>query len=402
MKKLFCITTLLSCAASAATFQFNILSIKNLSGASTVSPGQFVVVTYSVTNPQTGMTYDLRQDPAWTQTASGASKLVLQIGWNASDFTNTDSGTPNGVALPIPVDALSNSVIPNGDGTYTVTAPAPIPGSATGTGEVAMTGHPAAKDASGAYIVKIPVVSVHAYFPITGTTTARRKITDLAKCQKCHKTDGTGAAPALVAHDSMVMEDAQTCVVCHNPNATDAAYRLPSDPKVVVGSYTFPEQSVDAKRFGHSIHATVAGFRKTPFVSIAAGHKVFDASKLRRFPAELSKCALCHVDDGHTGTFELPIASGDLGTTVDSKTFRADGTKMFDNDAANDVNITPIAATCSGCHDDREAIQHMVRTGGASFNATQGQIASGSFKEACGNATCHGPSASKSVRRAHE
>ena len=66
----------------------------------------------------------------------------------------------------------------------------------------------------------------------------------------------------------------------------------------------------------------------------------------------------------------------------------------------NDLNITPTAAVCSGCHADGEARRHMERTGGASFAALQQQIATnGQFRERCVN--CHGRGKEKDVDRVH-
>ena len=150
--------TIRSRAAALPTFQYNVIAIEGLTtGGTTVAAGEFVVVTFSVTNPQTGTAYDLKTDPAWIA-GGGASRLFLQIGWNTRDFTNEDSFSHTvggrGAAMPIPINALGLNVVPNGDGTYSVTSPLPVPTTATGTGEVAMEGHPAGQDADGAWTVR--------------------------------------------------------------------------------------------------------------------------------------------------------------------------------------------------------------------------------------------------------
>lgn len=403
---------------AATAFQYNIVSIRNLSGSSTVSPGQFAVVQFSVTNPQTGAFYNLKSDPAWTQTASGASRLFLQIGWNTTDFTNTNSNSNTqpggrGAALPIPVNALGATVTSNPDGSYSVTAPLPVPFGASGTGEVAMEGHPAGPDATGALTVRVPVKSVYKYFPITGTTVvARRQIVDINKCMVCHRSDGTGAAPQLTEHGNNRTEEVQVCVVCHNPNNTDIAFRnvnpivvsgvtVNRNPVVRVGSNTYPEQSIDFKRMIHGIHASTTGFRRSPLVVIGFNGSVFDASTLTRFPKQLSNCVLCHIDNGTRGTFELPLASTVLGSTLNTRStaVNADGTFVINTDPADDVKISPTAAACSSCHDDREITAHMVSTGGASFNTTQAAISSGAVTERCVN--CHGAGKGESVRKVH-
>jgi OmcA/MtrC family decaheme c-type cytochrome len=392
-------------AAAGDAFQFNVVSIQNESGANVVAPGEHPVITFSVTNPQTGAFYDLRGDPAWTQTASGASRLFLQVGWNTRDFTNTESGSNTlpggrGAAMPIPVNALATSVIPNGDGTYHVMSPLPVPALVTGTGAVAMEGHPAGQDATGAWTVRVPVKSAYKYFRITDTAVvARRQIVDVNKCMTCHRSDGTGVAPRLTLHGNNRTEEPQVCVECHNPNNTDIVFRLATDPKVVIGSRLYPEQSLDFKRLVHGIHASSAGFRRTPLVVIGFNHSVFDASTLKPYPGRLRNCITCHLDNGVKGTFELPLAAGVIGPTFDTKSIRADGTVSIDTDPNNDVKISPTAAVCSSCHDDRETLSHMVSTGGASFSTNLAALSSGAVRERCAN--CHGAGREESVRRAH-
>jgi OmcA/MtrC family decaheme c-type cytochrome len=391
-------------AAPPTTFQFNVVSVKSAVGGAAVAPGQFALVTFSVTNPQTGAFYNLATDPAWTQTASGASRLFLQIAWNTRDYTNTDSGSNTvggrGAAMPIPVNALAANVAVNGDGTYTAMAPLPIPVTASGSGAVIMEGHPAGQDATGAWTVRVPVKSAYRYFPITDATAVpRRQIVDVNKCMTCHRSDGTGVAPRLTLHGNNRTEEPQVCVACHNPNNTDIVFRLATDAKVQIGSFTYPEQSLDFKRLVHGIHASAAGFRRNPLVVIGFNHTVFDASTLTRFPGRLRNCTICHIDNGRSGTFELPLGSNVLGPSFDTKSFNANGTVTIDTSPVNDVKISPTAAVCSSCHDGRETISHMIRTGGASFATNATALGTGAVRERCVN--CHGAGREESVRRAH-
>lgn len=88
-----------------------------------------------------------------------------------------------------------------------------------------------------------------------------------------------------------------------------------------------------------------------------------------------------------------------MGSSLDSKSFNADGTVTIDTNPNNDVKISPIASVCSSCHDDREAVSHMIRTGGASFSTDLPALASGQVRERC--VSCHGPGREKSVRKVH-
>ena len=391
-------------AATLATFEYRILSIRGSTGAGVVGPGDIPVITFSVVNPQTGVAYDLKTDPAWTQTATGASRLFLQVGYPTREISNTGSLSNTvggrGAAMPIPVNALGPSVRSNGDGTYEVSTPVPVPLTASGSGVVAMEGHPAGPDATGAFTVRVAVRSVYRNFRITDpTVVARRRVVDVEKCMVCHKSDGTGVAPRLTLHGNNRTEEPQVCAICHNPNNTDIVFRLASDPKVVIGSNTYPEQSLDFKRLVHGIHASSKGFRKNPLVVIGFNHSVFDASTLKEYPKDLKECTACHVDDGTTGTFELPLAAGIIGSSFDTKSFLPDGTVKIDTDPNNDVKISPTAAVCSSCHDDRETLSHMVSVGGASFSTDLPALQNGSVRERC--VTCHGPGRDKSVRKVH-
>ncbi len=355
------------------TFEYQIVSVTN------TGPGQLPVITFAVKDPASGTSYDIKNHPAFTSTANGASRLFLQLGWDTRDYTNTGSGSElapvgAGAALPIALNALTTS-IPLGDGTFRVTSNRPIPATATGTGVAAIEGHPAGQDAAGAWTLRVPVKSAFRNFAITGTTiAARRKVVDVVKCNKCHGQ--------LTLHGNNRTDEPQVCVICHNPNATDVPYRQPADG---------PEVSIDFKRMVHSIHS--ASIRKTPFVVIGFNHSVNDFSKVR-FPARLRDCMNCHVDN----TFELPLTPSALGSTIFTNSVITLPKNIVNSDPNDDLNITPTAAVCSSCHDDRETRRHMERNGG-NFSVLQSAIASGQVRERCVN--CHGPGKEKSVRKVH-
>jgi OmcA/MtrC family decaheme c-type cytochrome len=140
----------------------------------------------------------------------------------------------------------------------------------------------------------------------------------------------------------------------------------------------------------HAIHSS--SIRRTPFVVIGRNGSVNDYSHVV-FPRNLRNCLNCHVD----GTFELPLRPGVLGTTVATGSSYGPP-KVIDTDPANDLNITPIAAVCSACHDDRETREHML-AGGARFAVRQADIDSGTVRERCIN--CHGPGRNRDVRKEH-
>jgi OmcA/MtrC family decaheme c-type cytochrome len=290
----------------------------------------------------------------------------------------------------------------------------PVP-STPATGRVAIEGRLVCNDAGliAPFLIGCPTVAPYPTIPVRSATAdfafaasnaalipnPRRQIVDIAKCKGCHddRKHGDTVVPRLSLHGGNRNENLDLCVVCHNPNQTDVNYRYLSTADARIGAAEAP---IDFKTMVHSIHA--GGFRKTPFVVIGFGSSVNDFSEVR-FPSELRKsCLKCHVEVGGKGSFELPLKSAVLGTTVatQSKYQVASGAeRSIDVDPANDLKITPTAATCSACHDNSEARSHMVRTGGASFATTQDKIGT-TVKEKCAN--CHGPGKDKSVRKVHE
>jgi OmcA/MtrC family decaheme c-type cytochrome len=353
----------------AGGFKYDIVKIEN------TKPGQSPRVTFSVSDPTVGdARYDIESHPAFTQIASGASRLFVQISWDTRDFVNTGSRSefaPSGAApaQPIAINALAGPV-PNADGTYTVTSILPIPLSARGTGE----GHPAGQDATGAWTVRVPVKSVYKSFIMTGDTRVeRRRVVDNKKCTTCHGV--------LTLHGNNRTGEVQVCAMCHNPNATDVAYRRSTDG---------PETPIDFKVMIHSIHG--AAKRTTPFVVIGRSHSVNDFSTVQ-YPGNLRDCRTCHRE----GTYLLPLKSK-LGTTVNSQSITTLTLPVVNGDPSDDFKVTPTAATCSSCHDSQYARDHMVRNG-ASFSTLQQFITSGAVKERCSN--CHGIGKEKDVAKVH-
>lgn len=263
-----------------------------------------------------------------------------------------------------------------------------IPANATGTVRVAIEGHPSIQTGidpitKAAVLASIPVTSIFRDAPIgTATEFSRRKIVEFAKCQGCHddRQHGDVVVPRLSLHGANRNEEPGVCVMCHNANQTDGAYRTSG-----------AEESVDFKRMIHGIHA--GGMRRNPLVIIGRNGSVNNYSHVR-FPAELKNCLKCHIDVNGKGTFELPLASP-LGSTITTQSVLNVVPGQIDVDPANDLRISPIAATCSACHDDSETRRHMVRMG-ASFGVVQSVLAG---KEQC--VTCHGPGKSRDVRKEH-
>jgi OmcA/MtrC family decaheme c-type cytochrome len=333
---------------AAQKFKYNIVSVTDQNGAAQVDPGDFVKVTFSVTDPTTANApYNILTDPRFTSTSS---RLAILIGWDTTDYTNTGSGSVPAQPISInPIGTGATRATNNGNGTFTVTSTVAIPANVAGSGVVALEGHPAVETTanSGVYNLSVPVKSVVQNFAIAGgSTVARRTVANIANCDRCHGI--------LSLHGNNRTDEIQVCVICHNANATDINRRPGSG---VAGADGKVEEAIDFKYMIHSIHAGAAaedGFRENGIIVYGFGGSINDFSDVR-LPAGLNNLKNC--TGCHTGTtFAVPISGNALPTTV------LTGANLADPD--DDTNITPTASVCSSCHDSIEAKTHMTEQGG--------------------------------------
>ena len=379
-------------AAAAAKFQYNIISV------APTAAGSKPVITFSVTDPTNAdAPYDIKTAAAFT--AGGNSTLTVKLGWSTSDFGNDNSGQAFG--QPVSINLLGNAAVAAGatPGTYTVTSTVAIPATQTGTMRVIMDGHPAGDvTTAGTFTDRLPVTSVFKDFAITGAVTARRVVVDIAKCDVCHAV--------LSLHGNNRTDQPGVCVVCHNPNATDASQR-PKDGTGALNGSTLTssgstvaadgknEESIDFKTMIHAIHAGESdkgGFRTKGITIYGFGGSMNDFSGVV-FPGKLNNCATCHAGTSYqlTGVWAAPTANGILGSTI--------STGASPTSSADNLRITPTAAVCSSCHDSAVAKLHMQDSfNGGNFSATQAAIAAAA-PEAC--SFCHGPGKALDVQVVH-
>jgi len=359
-------------------FQYNIENVFDM------AVGLTPTVEISVTNPLDGTFYDILNDVEFTTCAGGASRLAVGIAWNTADYTNTGSGASPAQPISLnPLTCFGNpgaTPVVGSPGVFSVTAGIPIPASAAGTAAVTIDGHPAV-DIDGV-VNRIPVTNVVEYVGIDGAAAVnRREVVDIANCDNCHKE--------LSLHGNNRTDNPQVCVTCHNPNATDAAKRVPvaepTDPPTdcinVLGTDDSP---IDFKYMIHAMHASgetgvpynVCGFGNSPHT--------FDFHS----PGKIENCEGCHEQ----GTYFPVDPSAVLGTTVDA------GPDLLT--PTDDRVISPNTAVCSTCHVSSLAAEHMMQNGG-DFNATKAAdstlISSG--VETC--EICHGEGRSADVEAVH-
>jgi OmcA/MtrC family decaheme c-type cytochrome len=188
-------------------------------------------------------------------------------------------------------------------------------------------------------------------------------VVSLAKCNACH------ARLALHGSNRTAIEQ---CVLCHNPNLTDAAVRpnaqVPADKAA-------PNQSVNMALMIHKIHTGEklheAGQTYT-IVGNGGSHNEFNevrypAMTLTGSAANTAKCTMCHVNNSET---VFPVGKQNV---VDPQGM-----------------LSPAPATtsaCTSCHVSPQAMSH------AAANID------GKFGESC--EICHGVGSAYDVLKMH-
>lgn len=411
---------------ASGKFQYNIIAICGtaVDADPVCAPNSTPTVTFSVSDPTGGIhgyggnntNYNIFADPEFT--TAGASLNILTA-WDTRDYTNEfGTGTRPSRANSVGVLSLAApDVVDDGTGVFTVEATAmdPIPDTAMGSGAIAMEGRLRGESVvgSGNFDIRVPVKGEVAYFGITDTIpVARRVAVDIEyKCDNCHDL--------LSEHGDNRAENAQLCVLCHNPRGTDVERRDTDDPTDGIPNVS-PldgkwEESIDLRRLIHGIHAAQKDDPSTPEIEgygfrekglVVAGHEYGHV----RFPGILSDCTTCH----NSGTYELkgiwetPTQNDILASTIKaapSGPISPDNPSGWADLAAyeserdsqlDDLTISPTAAVCSACHDSELAQVHMEDIGGAQFDVLQSAITG---RETC--AICHGPGRSADVKVVH-
>lgn len=342
------------------------LFLAEILGVTSSMPGEFPVVRFKVSNPQTEEDYDIQNDPEFT---GDGARLAVGVSWSTSDYTNV--GNQGNNASQVQADAIA-SATSNGDGSFSVTMPTAIPTGSlppgvavTGSGMASIEGHPVVEIEGE--LEEIPVGDVAAFFSIDepdGTPVPRRQSVELEKCLSCHST--------LSFHGGNRTDNIDTCVSCHNPRNTDRRVRVVASDPPTDGK---AEESIDFKTMIHGIHAAAIREKALEVVGFRGFTTYRFTEEEVHYPGNLANCSTCHTDDG----FTLPLASSVLGTTVHTGANTADPT--------DDTVITPVSAVCSSCHDGAESKAHMVSQGG-NFATSQAAIDSGAVVETC--SVCHG------------
>lgn len=173
------------------------------------------------------------------------------------------------------------------------------------------------------------------YFSVDGSAVVnRRSVVQSSNCNNCHYS--------LELHNGQ-MKNTQTCIMCHNPSATDAANRASA---TVVAQRSLPAIGIDFNLLVHRIHdgGTLAsqGASYTVIDNTGASHDYtttwypgFDISGNGNM---LANCSMCHNANTEQA---LPVG---LNATTNGQAY---------------INPTPaVTAACTGCHADATTSGH--------------------------------------------
>ncbi len=272
--------------------------------------------------------------------------LALTVSGPTSDYANRFAETVFRKTTKLPPVVKDAG---NGAFTYTFTETLPI--SATGTYAVGMEGYLLETINGVKDPVRVAAFNPVSYFSLDGSEPKPAVVAvDRKLCNACHGD--------LSAHGTN-RQNPEYCVLCHNPAASDIAYRP---------AQALPATSLDFRELIHRLHR--GGDATTPLsVYGSSGKPASFADAV--FPGNLADCQTCHV----AGSYGLPLAAGRGPTTI--------------SQAGKMVSTTPpIRALCTSCHDTGAVAGH------AELQTTSRNV------ETC--EVCHGPGKEFSVTKVHQ
>jgi hypothetical protein len=258
------------------------------------------------------------------------NRLRLNISGPNTDFEYYNQETVSGAVL-------------DGD-VWSYTFKTPLPADAEGSYSVGVEGRVTANVDGSNQNETIEASMLP--FAVTGSVMPRRTVVEDYNCESCHVD--------LVLHGGN-RTNANYCVTCHMPLATDEAQVRPGNP----------EQTIHFKYMIHSIHRGAE--LENGFVVAGFGQSIHDYSDVE-YPGDLRNCGTCHVND----SYQLTGLPDDLLPTLTPQAWWSP--------------TQPQAAACLSCHDGDSTAVHAYTN--SSF-----------FGESC--VTCHGEGKEYSVDKVH-
>jgi OmcA/MtrC family decaheme c-type cytochrome len=330
----------------------------NISNISSHAAGQQPTITFSVTDNSGAPLRDL----------SGLSSLAFNYAGPTTDYTTLLNGSPLGSS---PSGTL---VGPDAQGVFQFTPSAAIPEDATGTWSLGAEARRTVQLTSSVSATEAAVNPVVTFAVDDSAPLVRRTVVDEQLCGNCH-----GEFSKDFSIHGGLRNQTQYCVLCHNPDASDAARRRRDPDQVAAGALN---ATIDFKVLIHKIHRG-ENLEQKPYIvygfgSGMPGYTTHDFSEVL-FPGDLRICESCHVE----GSELIPPYPGTALPTARTQLDPASG-----NSVPADPPVTaPITSVCTACHDSDAAIAHA-----ATQTAPDGT-------EAC--AVCHAEGRDEAVSVVH-
>jgi OmcA/MtrC family decaheme c-type cytochrome len=306
-----------------------------ITGITNSAAGQTPMISFTVTNNAGTALTDL----------SGLDRLAFAIGGPTTDYATLLTPTAVGGG------ASGTLAGPDNAGVFEYTPTTGIPASATGTWSI---GAEARRLVQLTTVDPIPPKSVEEAatnpvmtFAVDNSVPVRRRVVvDNDQCATCH-----GEFSRDFSIHGNLRNNTDYCVICHNPNQTDAARRKLDPAAVARADQT---ATIDFKRMIHMIH-TGEELEHKPYViygfgppsPAGQGFSILDFSDLR-FPGDRRDCAKCHVDSAYLMPPFPGTAQGSLITHLDPVA----GSEVPDG------RLGPIRSVCTSCHDGDDAVAH--------------------------------------------
>lgn len=290
--------------------------------------GQTPTVTFTVTDDAGTPLRDFSQLNRLAFTAAGPTTDYLEL-LLATAVGSGSSGKLSG---------------PDAAGVWQYTMPKPIPASATGSWSIGAEARQPWTLSNDA-VVNMAAVNPVVTFPVSSEPVEqRRKVVDDAKCFECHGPFSKGFS----VHGNL-RNRVDYCVMCHDPNQSDASRRSKDPEQVAKGAF---DATIDLKVMIHKIHRgenlaqkpyEIYGFGPTP-----PGYSVTDFAEVL-YPGNLASCLACHAKD----TYLIPPYPGTAVGTLITHLDPSNGSVVPDG------RLGPITAVCSSCHDSDAALAHI-------------------------------------------
>jgi OmcA/MtrC family decaheme c-type cytochrome len=305
----------------------------DIMGLTNHGAGQMPTISFKVTDNAGTPLLDL----------SGLNRLAFNLNGPTTDYANAP-------LTPVAAGGGATGMLtgPDGSGVFQYTPATGIPANAIGTWALGVEARRSVQLATVDPIepktVNEAAVNTVVTFTVDDSTAVMRRIVvEDENCQACH-----GEFSKDFSIHGNLRNQTQYCVMCHNPNNSDAGRRRNDPAAVARGDQT---TSIDFKVMIHKIH-TGEDLEQKPYIIYGFGaaplnYSINDFAEVR-FPGDRRNCQTCHAP----GTYLIPPYPGTALGTLVAHLDPATGNEVVDG------RLGPIRSVCTSCHDGEDAAAH--------------------------------------------